>query len=261
MDGGTFKIKYGDQSFASGNVGFDSVTVGGANVPSQAIGLANNIAVDFIQDVDSDGLMGLGFKSINNIEPTKQDTFFGNLAPTLKKNLFTANLRHATVGGYEFGNIDTSQFSGKLAYTDVDSSQGFWQFTSNRFKVGANGQVMENKHASPAIADTGTSLLLMDDEVVQAYYSHVQGASMSGQGVIVPCDTELPDFYIQLAGDYMGKIPGNLLSFQRIGTGMCFGGLQSNQGQPVQVFGDVMFKAQFVVFDGDGPRLGFAPHA
>lgn len=39
---------------------------------------------------------------------------------------------------------------------------------------------------------------------------------------------------------------------------VCFGGVQSNQGMPIQVFGDVFLKALFVVFDRRGPSLGLA---
>ena len=41
----------------------------------------------------------------------------------------------------------------------------------------------------------------------------------------------------------------------------CFGGLQSNAGLGLSIFGDVFFKSQFVVFDGSGPSLQVAPHA
>jgi Eukaryotic aspartyl protease len=49
--------------------------------------------------------------------------------------------------------------------------------------------------------------------------------------------------------------------FANIGV-VCFGGVQSNLGAPLQIFGDVFFKSQFVVFNGaNPPSLGLAPHA
>ena len=42
---------------------------------------------------------------------------------------------------------------------------------------------------------------------------------------------------------------------------VCFGGVQSNSGSDLQIFGDIFFKSQFVAFDGSGPSLGVAPHA
>ncbi|KAL8817314.1 MAG: hypothetical protein Q9191_008169 [Dirinaria sp. TL-2023a] len=263
MPGSTFSIHYGDGSTASGPVGKESVTIGSLNVPAQAIGLPKEISQSFIEDTNNDGLLGLAFKSINNVKPTEQDTFFGNALPSLKQRVFTANLKHATPGAYEFGFIDPKQFKGNITYTPVDASAGFWQFSSKWFKVG-DGPEHENQAATPAIADTGTSLMLMDDEMVQAYYAQVPGArpdTKSGSGMLIPCDAKLPDLHVELGQNYFGRIPGPLLNFHSVGDGMCFGGIQSNMGNKFQVFGDVMFKSQFVIFDANGPRLGFAAHA
>jgi aspergillopepsin I len=41
----------------------------------------------------------------------------------------------------------------------------------------------------------------------------------------------------------------------------CFGGLQSSGSIGVNIFGDVFLKSQYVVFDSEGPQLGFAPQA
>jgi Eukaryotic aspartyl protease len=41
---------------------------------------------------------------------------------------------------------------------------------------------------------------------------------------------------------------------------VCFGGIQSNSQAPLQIFGDVFFKSQFVAFNGaEPPSLGLAP--
>ena len=260
MQGASFHVLYGDNSFAQGPVGQESVTIGGANVATQAVGLPTTVASSLVSDTSSDGLVGLGFKSINTVKPQQQNTFFENVQPSLVKPLFTANLKHSTAGAYEFGNIDSTQFLGKINFTPVDSSDGFWQFTADTIKVG-DGTTTKFPNSSPAIADTGTSLMLMDPSIVQAYYNNVNGAQLNEQGVVFPCNSELPDLYIQLAPNYMGKIPGSLINYQATGNGMCFGGLQSNSGQHVQILGDVMFKSQFVVFEGTGPNIGFAPHA
>lgn len=214
LDGATFKISYGDSSQAIGTVGTDTVNIGGAQVANQAIELATAVTKGFIQDASSDGLLGLGFSTINTVKPEKQRTFFDNIQSSLAEPVFTANLRHATVGSYEFGKIDASKFQGSLSFTPVDSSRGFWQFESKSFAVG-DGQTQTNAAASPAIADTGTSLMLVDDAVVQAYWSQVDGANKDKtlQAIVFPCDAQLPDFHVALGSDYMAKIPGPLMNF------------------------------------------------
>ena len=110
--------------------------------------------------------------------------------------------------------------------------------------------------------DTGTSLLLVDQQVATAYYSQVKGAQNNDQvgGFTYPCNAQLPDFGVAL-GNYMAVIPGNMITFAQVDSGTCFGGVQSNGGANLQIYGDVMFRAQYVVFDGGNKALQLAPKA
>lgn len=218
LEGATFEISYGDQSKAAGIVGTDVVNIGGATVNSQAIELATEVTDSFVEDANSDGLLGLGFSTINTVKPVQQKTFFDNIQAGLVEPLFTVNLRHAEVGAYEFGRIDPSKFQGSLIFTPVDSSRGFWEIQSSSFAIG-DGEIQSNIKASPAIADTGTSLMLVDDEVAEAYWSQVAGArfDQDQQAFIFPCDSDLPDFHVALGAEYMGTIPGELMNFSRAG--------------------------------------------
>ena len=192
----------------------DTVNIGGAEVTNQAIELATDVTEGFIKDANSDGLLGLGFSSINSVQPKRQQTFFDNIQASLEQPLFTANLRHSSVGTYEFGKIDASQFQGPLTFTPVDSSRGFWEFESSSFAVG-DGKIQNNSDSSPEIADTGTSLNLVDDVVLKAYWSQVPGAVVDKtlKAIVFPCDSDLPDFHVALGTNYIAKIPGPLMNF------------------------------------------------
>jgi len=112
------------------------------------------------------------------------------------------------------------------------------------------------------VLDTGTTLVLLDDDVVDAYYERVQGAEYDYYegGYIFDCDADLPDFAITVNG-YTATIPGEYINFEAIGSNTCYGGIQSNSGIGFSIFGDVFLKSQYVVFDASGPKIGFAPQA
>jgi hypothetical protein len=141
LQGSSFTISYGDGSGAAGNVGTDTVNIGGATATNQAIELATTVSQSFIQDVGSNGLVGLAFSKLNTVKPQAQKTFFDNVMPGLAEPVFTADLRHKTVGAYSFGKIDSSRFNGTLSWANIDSSNGFWEFSSTKFAI--NGQTME----------------------------------------------------------------------------------------------------------------------
>lgn len=114
------------------------------------------------------------------------------------------------------------------------------------------------------IADTGTTLLMLPDEVVSAYYQQVDGAQDSEQegGYVFSCDATLPDFTFAV-GDGQITIPGKFINWAPVDTSnqTCYGGLQSDADIGISIFGDIALKAAFVVFDGGSKRLGWAAKA
>ncbi|KAK1251278.1 hypothetical protein MKX07_005833 [Trichoderma sp. CBMAI-0711] len=258
VSGASWSISYGDGSSSSGDVYTDKVTIGGFSVNTQGVESATRVSTEFVQDTVISGLVGLAFDSGNQVRPHPQKTWFSNAASSLAEPLFTADLRHGQNGSYNFGYIDTSVAKGPVAYTPVDNSQGFWEFTASGYSVGG-GKL--NRNSIDGIADTGTTLLLLDDNVVDAYYANVQSAQYDNQqeGVVFDCDEDLPSFSFGVGSSTI-TIPGDLLNLTPLeeGSSTCFGGLQSSSGIGINIFGDVALKAALVVFDLGNERLGWA---
>lgn len=261
LNGASYSISYGDGSGSAGNVGTDTVNIGGATVTSQAVELATAVSQSFVQDTQSNGLIGLAFSKLNTVKPAQQKTFFDNAIPSLAMPVFTADLRHDAAGAYTFGAIDSTKFNGTMQWAAVNTTNGFWQFSSQKFQVN-NGAPIKVA-GGQAIADTGTTLMLTNAAVVSAYYSQVEGAVNDAQagGVTFPCNSQLPDLQFDVGGDFMATVKGSDINFAQVdaaGT-TCFGGLQAIQSD-LQIYGDIMFKSQFVAFNGGNNSIGMAPH-
>ncbi|KAJ6787969.1 hypothetical protein PWT90_07075 [Aphanocladium album] len=244
QSGETWSIQYADHSGSSGDVYTDSVTVGGLTVKNQVVESAQKVSQQFANG-DNDGLLGLAFSTLNTVSPNQASTWFDNVQSQLDSPLFVADLRHNTAGSYIFGGIPSA--ASNIIYTPVDSSQGFWGFSASFGDNSVNG-----------IADTGTTLLLVDDSVVNAYYGQVSGATNSQEqgGWVFDCNTQLPSLTFSV-GDGQITIDGSLLNYGSQ-DGQCFGGLQSNGGGGMSIFGDIALKAAYVVFDAGNNQLGWA---
>ncbi|GKT64158.1 secreted aspartic proteinase precursor [Colletotrichum tofieldiae] len=256
LSGATWSISYGDGSSSGGIVYKDTVSVGGLSVTGQAVEAASTVSDSFTSESDLDGLLGLGFSNINTVEPTQQTTFFDTAKSKLTAPLFTADLKHNKAGKYNFGYIDTAAYTGSIAYTSVNSANGWWQFTSSGYQVGSNSFVTSS---ITGIADTGTTLLLLPNAVVTAYYSKITGAKYDSSqgGYTFPCSATVPSFTFGV-GTARVTIPGSYLNYAPISTSTCFGGLQSNTGIGISIYGDIALKAAFVVFNGGTKQLGWA---
>jgi hypothetical protein len=284
VQGSSFSISYGDGSGAAGNVGTDTVDIGGATVTDQAIEMATAVSQSFTEDSNNNGLVGLAFSKLNTVKPQQQKTFFDNVMPSLAEPVFTADLRKAAAGAYEFGRVDATKFNGTMTWVPVNTTQGFWQFPSQMFAVGTGAPTM-GQPGFQAIADTGTTLIITNPTVVQGYYSQVPGAVNDAQvgGVTVPCDAQLPDLMMQVGDNFMARVKGSDINFAQVQgnseysppsdntffsvvnsrlteiSTACFGGVQASQGN-LGIYGDIFFKSQFVAFNGGNNSLGLAEH-
>jgi aspergillopepsin I len=222
--------------------------VGPVTATSQAVEAATQVSAQFTEDTDNDGLLGLAFSTINTVRPTRQTTFFDTVKSSLKQKLFAVDLKKGAAGTYDFGYIDSSKYTGAITYVPVNSANGFWQFTA-----GSN--------IGSAIADTGTTLLLIPNANVEAYYAKVSGASYSNSegGYVFPCSATLPNFNVAIGGKTF-VVPGSYINFAPTSGSTCYGGIQSNDGIGFSIFGDVFLKSVYAIFDQtqSSPRLGFA---
>ncbi|EGX94542.1 endothiapepsin precursor [Cordyceps militaris CM01] len=244
QSGETWSIQYADGSGSSGDVYTDSVTVGGLTVPNQVVESAQQVSSQFASG-DNDGLLGLSFSSLNTVTPNKASTWFDNVQSQLDSPLFVADLRHNAAGSYVFGGIPGA--AQNILYTPVDSSRGWWGFSSSIGGSSVSG-----------IADTGTTLLLLDDSIVSNYYQQVSGAVNDSQqgGWVFDCSAQLPSLSFSV-GNGQITIDGSLLNYATQGS-QCFGGLQSNNGNGLSIFGDIALKAAYVVFDAGNNQIGWA---
>ena len=244
--GQSWSITYGDGSSSSGNVYFDKVVIGGLTVAKQAVEAAKKVSSQFVSSAN-DGLVGLAFSSINTVTPTKQKTWFDNIKSSLDKPLFTADLKHNAVGSYLFGGIPSAAKT--VNYASVDSSQGFWSFSTSVSGVGSFS----------TIADTGTTLILGSDDLINSYYANVQSAYYDDNegGVLFKCTETLPAFTFTVGS---GKItvPGSYINYAADTGGYCYGGIQPAGNIPFSIWGDVALKAAYVVFDAGSTRVGWA---
>ena len=65
LSGYTWRAKYSDGNGASGTVGTAVVTVGGISVSVQAVQIASQVSSNLESMTAVDGILGLGFSSIN----------------------------------------------------------------------------------------------------------------------------------------------------------------------------------------------------
>ncbi|KAJ6440560.1 Aspartic protease PEP3 [Purpureocillium lavendulum] len=263
MDGARFQISYGDGSAAAGIVGITDVELGGARVRRQAVELATNVSQEFVEDQTIDGILGVAFSKLNSVQPQKQRTFLDNVAPNLQEPVFVADLNRKGNGTFTFGSIDNSRFNGDLTWVPVNSSTGFWAFESASFSVG-DGATQTLARPRVAIADTGTTLLLVDTSIARGYYSQVQGAqNPDGSGFVFPCNAKLPDLIMDVGGVYKARVKGEDMNFQKLEDGTtCFGGLQATPAGTggLMIFGDTFLKSQYVAFNVGNNTLGMAEH-
>lgn len=275
--GSSWKISYGDGSSASGTVGTDNVTIGGLTIKNQSIELAKTLSAQFASGV-GDGLLGLAWPSINTVTPNPVPTPVANMITQddipQDQELFTAHLgswRDANapdkgISFYTFGYIDQDVLNDANVtepyYTPVDNSQGFWQFASASATV--NGTNID-RSGNTAIADTGTTLALVDDNTCKQIYAAIPGSTYDSQqqGYTFPSSVtpdQLPVVTFAV-GDQQFAVPKEALAFADAGNGNVYGGIQSRGDMSFDILGDSFLKGIYAIFDQGNTRFGAVQRA
>ena len=178
--------------------------------------------------------------------------------------LFTTYLtsaKDATENGqsfYTFGYIDQDALGGQTPYyTPIDKSQGFWMFASNLAVVA--GKTLQ-RSGNTAIADTGTTLALVDDNTCEAIYNAIPGGKYdpNQQGYVFPADTaadKLPVVSFAV-GEKQFAVKKDDLGFADAGNGMVYGGIQSRGSLTFDILGDVFLRGIYAIFDQGNTQFG-----
>ncbi|MCJ1466790.1 hypothetical protein MMC07_005410 [Pseudocyphellaria aurata] len=267
--GSTWKQSYNDQiSSASGSVGTDLVNLGGLKIRNQTIQLADTLSPSF-QTIPGDGLLGLAFGFINHVSPVPVATAPENLAAQgsvpKAKQIFTTYLssyRDAkdrdNKSFYTFGFVDQKALRGQtIHYADIDNSQGLWQFQSTSASVGDRQVALFD---NTAVADTGSSLALIDDSICGVIYDAIPGSryDSSVQGYVFPTNTTLDQLPVVkfAVGDQEFAVQKEDLAYADVGEGYTYGGIQSRGDLSFDVLGDTFLKSVYSIFDQGNSRFG-----
>jgi len=170
--------------------------------------------------------------------------------------LFTVYLADVKESGsqsfYTFGEIDQSVVTAsnqQISYTPIDNSQGFWMFSSESGTV--NGKTIQLS-GNKAIADTGTTLMLVSDEFVSAVYAAIPGSkndSSAGGWTIPSGNVDQRPVITVAIGNKQITIEKEQLGWSDLGDGsnMVFGAIQSRGTNPFDILGDAFLVNVYAV--------------
>ena len=258
-------IAYVDGTTVNGVLGKDTVNVAGIAVSNFTFQLATSTN----DKANIDGIMGLSFSP-----PSADPTFWTAAINSKKTNSSVISYyidSTEKTGGITFGGIDTSRYSGSLAYetiqTETTGSNIFWQLKMNSVKV--NGNNIGVPSNTMAIMDTGSSLAIFSASFGKSINQEL-GLTSLGSGLYgMRCqDGTIPSGRKVLSMTF-GKIELRFTAREYLflvsdvsGT-YCVSGIagmlpdSTGSVSPV-IIGNVLLRRYYTVFDYESKRIGFA---
>jgi Eukaryotic aspartyl protease len=266
----TWGISYVDGSFASGLAYLDTVDLGGLVLKQTGVEAANDVDTGTLSS-DADGLLGLSLDQ-NTIKPSGSvSTTIQNLIRhPLAQNVFTCALTRPSEpdGFYTFGYIDQTLTAGKeILYTDIlgaaGKHDGRWEFTSSFMTL--NNQTIQ-RPGNTAIADTGTTIIFIDGELLSAIYAPL-GGQLSGKYWYFPANlpaSSLPTINLPAGANTVTLRPEDLAYSVSTDGQWFMGSIQSRGSALWDTFGDVWLRNIYAIHDvgmtGVGKqRFGLVP--
>ncbi|KAK9875095.1 hypothetical protein WA026_005890 [Henosepilachna vigintioctopunctata] len=265
-NGAEFKIGYGSGSL-SGFQSEDLVEVNGLQVVGQVFAEATEEPGLAFVIGKFDGILGMGYKEISQYGITP---VFDNIIAQkqLDNAIFSfylnRNPNEEDGGEIVFGGIDSSRYKGDISYVPVDV-KGYWQF---KMDAASSGSVAVCEGGCEAVADTGTSMIMVPKADMAKLHKVLGGTKVPGQDLdeyIIDCNKieSMPSVEFTIGGkqfvleakDYVvktgeGPIEECILGF--VGDDM------KTRSGLIWILGDVFIGKYYTVFDMENDRVGFA---
>jgi len=261
--GKTFSITYGSGDNVLGEQYTDAVTIAGLTAKCQTLGGATQYTSGFT-DAPSDGLMGLGFKSISVYGA---NTTFLTLISEGAVTSPVFGFKFAATGAELFiGGVNPALYSGAFTWVPL-SVVGFWQASFDKATVTVAVIPLQVVGETAAIYDTGTTQIVGDPAGIKKFYEPLEllyGAKYApelGDGIYtVPCNFNTPiSFYV---GGKEVKISPASFTVGPIspGSDTCYAGAAWDESLTGQfwILGDVFLQNVYTAWDVGNKRIGFA---
>uniref|UniRef100_A0A094ZYU1 Lipase maturation factor n=1 Tax=Schistosoma haematobium TaxID=6185 RepID=A0A094ZYU1_SCHHA len=181
-----------------------------------------------------------------------------------------SNEDKTTSGEIMFGGIDDRYYTGDLTYSDVVSEE-YWMIKIDGFfslhlenveSISINDKIF-CPSGSTALIDTGTALISGPTEKINNINKYLGSIQVSNNEYIVDCNKihKLPIIEIKINGKPI-QLKADDYIVEKVSNGSricrtCFIGTDFSSG-PLWVFGDVLLRKVYTVFDVGQRRIGIA---
>ncbi|EUC54550.1 aspartic protease, partial [Rhizoctonia solani AG-3 Rhs1AP] len=245
--GRTFSTQYAHYAGISGPVYADTVTVAGLSAEGQLFSSINRIrGTD--EYYDTDGLMGLAFRPISQLEaPTFIDTLLSQ--GKISKPIFSMRLASDAGSEIYIGGSNPSKYTGEITYVPVES-QSYWAVNGS---ASANGQ---EGYKGKMTIDSGSQIIFGPLDSVKDWWS-------KGPGYFTfPCNNA-PSVSLKFNGREF-PIPADRmnLGFLPNNYSACVGAIAAARTpENAWLVGSSFLSTVYTVFDASESRVGFATPA
>jgi hypothetical protein len=261
-----FNITYVDGSGSVGDYVSDTVAFGGVTLSNQQFGIGYSSS-------SAEGILGIGYP-INEVAVAYNG---GQSYPNVPEHLMQGshiqsnayslwlNDLDASTGSILFGGVNTDKFTGTLETLPIVKESGVYaEFIIALTGVGANGtsNSIASSLASPALLDSGSSLMYLPNDVTQKIYNSVGAQYDSSEGAaFVDCSLANSDATIDLTFSSptirVGMDELVIVAGTENGQDVCILGI-SPADDSTPVLGDTFLRSAYVVYDITNNEISLA---
>lgn len=172
-----FNITYVDSSGAAGDYATDTVVIGGSTISAQQFGIGYSSSSE-------NGVMGVGYADNEACDAVPGCTQYSNVpqrmvqSGLINSNAYSLWLNDldASTGSILFGGVNSDKYTGTLETLPIIKEDGVYaEFIIALTGVGLDGKTgsIASGINSPALLDSGTSLMYLPDDIAQDIFDAV----------------------------------------------------------------------------------------